>query len=63
MPQILHRLISFKEKLNNDLDETNVVLINNIEALLVKEHALIINLDDYMKNKTNRRNFMYSVIV
>ncbi len=52
----------FKIKINNNLNDGKVILINNIETRLMKLHLISVNFDDYIKKRMNIKNIIYSKI-
>jgi hypothetical protein len=61
--RIRKKIVSFKSKINNYLDSDKVVAINNIETQVVEQQLISASFDDYINNKINGKNMIYSVIV
>jgi hypothetical protein len=61
--RIRKKIVSFKSKINNYLDSDEVVAINNIETQVVEQQLISASFDDYINNKINGKNMIYSVIV
>ncbi len=52
-----------KSKVDNYLNDKNVISINDIETEFVKQNLISVNFDDYIKKKINLKNMIYSVII
>ncbi len=61
--RILESIESSKIKINNYLNNEKVTVINDIENKILKRKLISVNLDDYMKKKTNTKNMMHSIII
>ncbi len=61
--RILESIESSKIKINNYLNNEKVTAINDIENKALKRKLISVNLDDYMKKKTNTKNMMHSIII
>jgi hypothetical protein len=61
--RILESIESLKIKINNYSNNEKVTVINDIENKALKRKLISVNLDDYMKKKTNTKNMMHSIII
>jgi hypothetical protein len=61
--RIRKKIPRFKSKIDNYLNSDKVITINNIETQAVKQQLICESFDDYINNKINGKNMIYSVIV
>jgi hypothetical protein len=52
-----------KSKVNNYLNDKNVITINDIETEFVKQNLISVNFNEYIKKKISLINMIYSVII
>ncbi len=52
-----------KSKVNNYLNDKNVITINDIETELLKQNLISVNFDEYIQKKIKLKNMIYSVII
>ena len=62
-PKIRENLRLLKSKVNNYLNEKNVITINDMETEFLKQNLISVNFDDYIKKKIKRKNMIYSVVI
>jgi len=62
-PKIRDNFRLLKSKVNNYLNDKNVITINDIEKEFLKQNLISVNFDDYIKKKIKRKNMIYSVII
>jgi hypothetical protein len=52
-----------ESKVNNYLNNKNVITINDIEREFLKQNLISVNFDEYILKKINIKNMIYSVII
>jgi hypothetical protein len=52
-----------KSKVNNYLNEKNVITINDMETEFLKQNLISVNFDEYIKKEIKYINMIYSVII
>jgi hypothetical protein len=62
-PRIRDNFLLLKSKINNYLNSGKVVAINDIEKQLLKHSLISANFNEYINNKINNKNMIYSVVV
>ncbi len=62
-PRIRDNFLLLKSKVNNYLNSGKVVAINDIEKRFVEQNLISANFSEYINNKINNKNMIYSVIV
>jgi len=62
-PRIRENFRLLKSKVNNYLNDKNVITINDIETEFLKQNLISVNFDDYIKKKIKCKNMIYSVII
>jgi hypothetical protein len=62
-PRIRQNFRILKSKVNNYLNDKNVITINDIETEFVKQNLISVNFDDYILKKISLKNMIYSVII
>jgi hypothetical protein len=62
-PRIRDNFLLLKSKVNNYLNSGKVVVINDIEKQFLKQNLISANFNEYINNKINNKNMIYSVVV
>ncbi len=62
-PRIRENFRLYKSKVNNYLNNKNVITINDMETELLKQNIISVNFDEYIKKKMSLKNMIYSVII
>jgi hypothetical protein len=62
-PKISKNFRLLKSKVNNYLNDKNVITINDIEKEFLKQNLISVNFDDYIKKKISLKNMIYSVVI
>jgi hypothetical protein len=62
-PRIRQNFQLWKSKVNNYLNDMNVITINDIETEFVKQNLISVNFDEYIQKKIKLKNMIYSVII
>jgi len=62
-PRIRENFLLLKSKINNYWNSGKVVAINDIEKQLLKQSLISANFNEYINNKINNKNMIYSVVV
>jgi hypothetical protein len=62
-PRIRENFRLWKSKVNNYLNNKNVIIINDIETEFLKQNLISVNFDDYILKKISLKNMIYSVII
>jgi hypothetical protein len=62
-PRIRDNFLLLKSKVNNYLNSEKVVAINDLEKQLVEQNLISTNFSEYVNNKINNKNMIYSVVV
>jgi hypothetical protein len=61
-PRIRENFRLWKSKVNNYLNNKNVITINDMETELLKQNLISVNFDDYILKKMSLINMIYSGI-
>ncbi len=62
-PRIRDNFLLLKSRINNYLNSGKVVAINDIEKQFLKQSLISANFNEYINNKMNNKNMIYSVVV
>jgi hypothetical protein len=62
-PRIRENFRLWKSKVNNYLNNKNVITINDMETEFLKQNLISVNFDDYILKKMSSINMIYSVII
>jgi hypothetical protein len=62
-PRIRKNFRLFKSKVNNYLNDKNVIAINDMETQFLKQSLISVNFKEYILKKTKSKNMIYSVII
>ncbi len=62
-PRIRQNFLLLKSKINNYLNSGKVVAINDLEKKFLKQSLISANFNEYINNKINNKNMIYSVVV
>ncbi len=62
-PRIRENSLLIKSKINNYLNSDKVITINDIETQFLKEKLISVGFDEYIVNKINNKNMIYSLII
>ncbi len=62
-PRIRDNFLLLKSRINNYLNSGKVVAINDIEKQFLKQSLISANFNEYINNKINNKNMIYSVVI
>jgi hypothetical protein len=62
-PRIRENFLLMKSKINSYLNSDKVISINDLEIQFLKEKLISVGFDEYIDNKINNKNIIYSLII